>query len=175
MNVQDRIKRLREGGHVQRAHGIPHFGSYDVAAHTWHIGTLLFLLHPNPSLNLVKAVHFHDIAERWVGDIPAIAKWASPTLKAESDRLEDQILGALGVYTALDPEEMQWLRALDLLELFLWCIDQGYMGNGNTNNVIDNIRGWFQEHQRELPVPVYEFWSTFRPEGRTSDREFPGG
>jgi len=173
VNNVARVRRLREGGHTQRAHSIPHHGSYDVAAHSWHLVTLLYVLHPRPSFQLLYAAQFHDVAERWCGDIPAIAKWSSPVLKSESDRLENHVLNELGVLTILQGEDEMWLRACDLLELHLWCLDQINTGNRCVTITLENIHYWFDANKAKVPKPVMDFFLSYSWE-RSSDRTLLG-
>lgn len=121
MNNAIRVQATREAGAVQRFHVARHTHNYDVAQHTFGAVNLLLILHPNPSIELVRAVMWHDVAERWTGDIPATAKWMSEELKAGSDRLEARILGHLGLEQKLNEEEERWLKAVDTLDAWLWC------------------------------------------------------
>lgn len=121
MNNAIRVQATREAGAVQRFHVARHTRNYDVAQHTFGALNLLLILHPNPSIELVRAVMWHDVAERWTGDIPATAKWMSEELKAGSDRLEARILGHLGLEQKLNEEEERWLKAVDTLDAWLWC------------------------------------------------------
>lgn len=153
-----RVRLLREGGHVQRCHNLPHHGEYSVAAHSWHVAILLMVLHPNPSKELLLAALTHDVAERWTGDVPAPAKWASPKLKDHLDALEGGIEIALGIASQLTTEEQRWLKACDLLELELWCMDQIALGNKVALKVQQNITLWYNQNWRSWPEPVRVFY-----------------
>ena len=61
-------------GKIQRFHIVPSVGpTYTVGQHSFNMLVLLFELHPSPSMTLVKAVTHHDLSERYVGDISAVA------------------------------------------------------------------------------------------------------
>lgn len=134
----EQIRSFREAGNVKRVHTIPRVGdiSYTVGAHTFNALTLLYLLHPGPNHQLVRAVLWHDVGERWLGDLPHPAKHYHPALKAPYEEAESAVLERMGVDTDLDDEDKQWLNAIDGLEFWLWCQDQMNMGNKNVVNAL---------------------------------------
>lgn len=115
--------RIYAAGKVRRWHANPalaHIGQTNAD----HIGgciRLLMMLHPNPSLPLIRAVAHHDDGERWVGDLPFDFKRARPEIAAmhgdaERDALTD-VLGA-DVYADLELEDWAWLKMIDRLEAY---------------------------------------------------------
>lgn len=124
-----RIAATREAGTVRRCHIVPHHGQYNIAQHSYGAVSLLLLLHPHPSLNLIKAVQWHDVAERWLGDIPAPAKWTHTELGEAYERAEEELLKRLGLFGELTDLEVAWLKAVDTLELWLWCREEEALGN----------------------------------------------
>lgn len=160
MNVSN-IQALREAGHLSRGHNLRYLGSYDVAQHSWQAVMLLYCLHPNPSPNLVKAVLFHDVGERYVGDLPAPAKWASTELTELHGNLELQAMKSLGVEVELTDEEVSWAKAVDCLELLLWSEDQLALGNRHVVNVHSGLMLWFLHEARKLPPVVIEFVNNY--------------
>ena len=83
-----RLKYLRESGSVERCHCIPHNSSYTVGKHCYDMVVLLMQLFPgDPSTALIKSVLYHDAHERTLGDLPATAKWDSPCLRAEYQKI----------------------------------------------------------------------------------------
>jgi hypothetical protein len=120
MNPEKQVQATREGGRVQRCHVVDHKGLYDVAQHTYGALNLLLLLHPEPSLQLIKAVQWHDVAERWTGDVPATAKWMNPRLREALKLLEEPLMKRFGLHQDLTLQEKEWLAAVDILELWLW-------------------------------------------------------
>lgn len=166
MNVLQKVIALREGGQTMRAHTRPYLGYYDVAMHSYNATNLLFMLYPKePSMDLVKAVMWHDIAERWTGDTPAPAKWASKLLKSLLDSLEEQVyeqLGLLEPFKNLTEDELNWLSAVDLLELYIWSKEQKAMGNSNAEYMTRRIIKLFEERGHKTPTEVTKFFHEFK-------------
>lgn len=164
MNPEELVRCLREAGAVERCHTLPHCGSYTVGQHSFDALSLLLVLHPAPSVALIKAVLWHDVAERWTGDVPAIAKWADPELAELLEASEERILRKLGVQPPreLPVEDCMWLDAVDKLELWLWAKGQLRMGNQNGATVIKNLSPWFE--QNEVPYPVIHLMCHYEEE-----------
>lgn len=156
----ENILALREAGHVKRGHNLRFTGYYDVAQHSWQATMLLYCLHPDPSPNLIKAVMFHDVGERYVGDLPAPAKWASEALAEIHGELELRAMKSLGVEIELTDEEAHWAKAVDLLELYLWSQDQMAFGNQHITQCFDKLRKWFAINMDKLPRQVAAFLDT---------------
>lgn len=160
MNAEN-IRALREAGQVKRGHTVPYIGHYDIAQHTWQAVMLLYCLHPNPSPNLIKAVMFHDVGERYVGDLPAPVKWASAKLADIHGELELRAVKALGVDIELTDDEVAWAKAVDALEFYLWCEDQAAFGNRHIYRARERIQSWFVRYQSSIPPEVSSFVNTF--------------
>lgn len=158
MDIRNRISFLREAGHVQRCHIIPHFGEYDVARHSWHAAMLLGELNPGASKALVWHVLRHDVVERWTGDVPTTAKMMFEALAIGVKAAEETLEGELDLVKkdGLSAEEQQWAKAVDMAELHLWCLDQLAMGNTNVEVLMDNIRTWVDDNRKSIPDPVLE-------------------
>lgn len=162
-NADHLIKAAREGGHVRRCHTVPHHGEYSVGKHSYDALSMLMILHPNPSMNLVKAVLWHDCAERFVGDMPAPAKWLNPSLEAQYEAAEVEAQQASGlVIPELTEEEQNWLDAVDRAELLLWTYDQMFLGNYHCQQFLTATTGWFEANQHRVPEPVLDFVANFR-------------
>lgn len=168
MNI---LHAIREAGRVQRAHVIPHQGSYNVAEHSYNALCILFSLYKKientlPSYNLIQAVMYHDIPERWTGDIPAPVKWYSPKLKKELDRIEDKIFQKFGmsrIFNELTPYEKDWLRFVDLLELYTWCWEQTVAGNGlNVQDTASRVAVVLRDMQGLFPDWAVEYLKTLK-------------
>lgn len=147
---------IREGGHTERMHGVPHLLGCSVAKHSWNMITLLYVLHPSPSRFLVLAAAFHDVAERWSGDTPAPAKkWMNPQLGVELEKVESAVDKALGINFELGIEDKKWLDAVDRLELLMYCADDMATGNMHVFNTYNNClklltEDWVPEEVREF-------------------------
>lgn len=168
-----RVLATREGGAVRRCHAIPHNSTYNIAQHSFGAVSLLLLLHPNPSLALIKAVQWHDVAERWLGDMPSPGKGHDAELAEHYERVEAGLLDRLGLAQDLRVDEREWLKAVDTLELWLWCREEEALGNRNVarmRNACEVALGRLNVEKR-LPVEVVMFYLTAqrKPHMRLSD------
>lgn len=148
---------IREGGQTIRCHTLPYIGPYNVAIHSYNALSLLLLLRPASSLNLIKAILWHDIPERWTGDVPTPAKMADPILRAAMENLEAKVLESLGlgdIFNCLTEEELQWLSAIDLLELYIWSIEQESLGNKLVADLSDRVLKIVDERDGKIPDKV---------------------
>jgi 5'-deoxynucleotidase YfbR-like HD superfamily hydrolase len=123
--TKERILLLRECGNVRRCHTFPHVGEYTVGKHSYDVVMLILVLWPNSSMALVRAALQHDLAERWLGDVPATAKWDHAELaeayrKAEASVETNHALAVPGL-TSLEAHR---LALADRVELYLWAQDQ---------------------------------------------------
>ena len=158
----NQIKFLREGGDVKRCHTFPHHGEYTVGKHSFDALNLLLILHPNPSINLIKAIQWHDVPERFTGDIPATVKWQNPILTRQLELMEENTLiqfGLNGPFEEIDSYDKIWLHAIDKLELWIWAKDQITMGNLHAHDMVSRLNGWFDDN--EIPEPVEEVIATY--------------
>ncbi len=159
MDQITKILSLRASGHVKRWHTLPHFGEQTDAEHSAQALTLLFLLHPDPSVNLIKAMLWHDFAERYAGDVPAPARRENPTFALEYEKAENKFFAEHGlmteVFNQLDEDDWHWLKAIDTLELLLWCHDQMLLGNSHARIVAKRARGYLQSEV--IPAQVKQF------------------
>lgn len=129
------IRRLREAGNVRRGHVLPHNDhGYTDGKHSFDALSILFILHPDPSMPLIKFMLWHDMAERYAGDLPSTARNADRVLADHYSALERQIYRShfpmiADVFHRLTEEDMRWVRAIDSLEFKLWRADQLAAGN----------------------------------------------
>jgi 5'-deoxynucleotidase YfbR-like HD superfamily hydrolase len=154
------IQHRRESGAVERCHTTPHHGSYSVGLHCYNVAQILLCLHPSPSVALVEAALCHDHLERWLGDVPAPAKWKHPMLdegmiQAEDDEATDKA----HELPELDTEEANWLGCADSLELIMWCDDQLALGNQHVAKMRD--KAWQYFRRKELPAEMKMFINSY--------------
>lgn len=154
----ERVKFAREAGAVRRCHTQPTIGSYDVAQHVFGMINLLRVLNPSASLELIWACLAHDHPERWTGDIPRPAKWAGVVDRERLDQVEREILHDTGFEYLLTEEDERWLIGLDILELYLWTLDQLSLGNRNAQKMKERIEKWFTKNSHRVPVAVLDFF-----------------
>ncbi len=166
-----KIRAIREGGGTKRTHTTPHHGSYSVAEHSWNVASLIAILHPNPSTDLILAGMWHDVHERWTGDMPSPIKWCLGNVTRDELRgLEFAIESSLGINFDLSTEDLKWLKACDMLEFWLWCLDQEALGNRNAEEGKKNAAHWFNNHSVDVPVIVQDFTYNYNWQ-RTSDKD----
>lgn len=172
----NQVLAAREGGAVERCHATPHHGTYNNAQHCYGAVSLLLILHPDPSVDLIRAVQFHDVAERWLGDMPATGK--TGPLRTEYEEAEATIQMDLGLMPLLDQESHAWLRAVDLLDLWLWAREQLFLGNFAAEEIRVRCEKALDQ-DRNTPGPVFTLidWIRDLPHQRLSSvfSEIKGG
>lgn len=161
----DKIIAIRAGGNVTRSHTFQYQGTYNVAIHSYNALSMLLVLHKTtpPSLNLIKVVLWHDVHERWTGDLPTPVKWVLPEIESVLKKVEQQIEKKLELFAEeLTEEEQRWLKAIDILEFYIWTVEQVSLGNdsmkGKKNKVIDFINGKFPT----FPIEVITYWKNHK-------------
>lgn len=158
-----RIKFAREAAEVKRCHTIHIIGEYKVGLHVHNMLSMLRILYPDASTDLIWAIHEHDLAERLTGDIPAPSKWAGV---ANVDMLKNyectinQSIYKFDSVQRLTNIEKDWIKGLDMLELFCWTKDQLVMGNSTVQGMKDRIWLFFKTHQQQFPLPVADMFYT---------------
>lgn len=83
--------------------------------------TLLFMLRPEPSMALVRHVLFHDIGERWAGDLPRDFKRANPEAAdqhAETEAEYARLATGRDINLGLTDEERDMAKLVDMLDAF---------------------------------------------------------
>lgn len=159
MTALDQLIELRRAGHVQRCHTWQHLGSYSVAEHCYQCLIILTAFHPDPSPRLLKSVLYHDSAEYVVGDTPAPAKWRSRALREALRALESEVEAELQISFELDTTEELWIKAVDLIEFGMWCIDQLDLGNSLAMPRLATVIEAFNSFQAFPPelTPVVDY------------------
>lgn len=131
LNDSDRLKVAFVGGHVRRWHAADTTTEERVDSHTWGMLAIIHVLHPSPSVELLRAATFHDSpGELFSGDIPYGAKQAFPALGEADKAIGERAETALGVRQHLLPEEAWWLSFADMAQAVLFCRRQ--VGQGNS-------------------------------------------
>ena len=159
LKPEEILKILREAGNVSRCHTIPYSGSYTIAQHCYGAVSILLLLHPKPSVNLVKAVMWHDVHERYLGDVPAPALWSDGEFAKLYDRLAERINKTCGIHSNLNIIERMWLNAVDKMDLLFWAQEQLGMGNHNAAAICGNLASWFKNNK--IPTQCVEMVSNY--------------
>lgn len=162
LSRMQRILAMREASRVERAHTIVHHGTYSNGQHSFDMLTLALELRPETSANMMRAIIYHDLGERWVGDMPHPAKGESPEHAAKGQELEEVIASRLGWQFKLTTAEKRWIRALDRLEFLLWADDQVNLGNRHLEAVLERAHQWFEHNRGETPERILDFLKTYR-------------
>lgn len=154
------IIAAREGSHVRRCHTIPHHGEYTVGKHSYDAVNLLLFLYPGePSINLIKAILWHDLGERWAGDAPYPATLKDEGFAEGYRRVEELGRQEHGIHIPqLTAFEAQWLSAVDKIELYLWAQEQLALGNRMVEEYLEVLWNWFNEKHEQGVLPK-EAWN----------------
>lgn len=147
------IRKLLKAGKTRRWH--TEFvvgGDQTLADHSWGVARILTYLWPDSEHQVIMACLDHDLAEAWLGDIPAPAKESFPEINDAFQKAEAQIEKDLGIrwYCALTTEDRQRIRAADMLESLHFAIAQAGMGNTNFIPVMTKITTMIQTLTTEM-------------------------
>lgn len=77
-------------GQVVRKHTMMNLRAENNSEHGWGCVHVLMTIHPDPGLDLVTAVQYHDFGEKEAGDVPAPTKWSNPEVNAAVEAIETQ-------------------------------------------------------------------------------------
>lgn len=140
------IAEIRRGLRVERMHTKFHHSSYTNGHHSANaamIAYYLCLLNSVLNESISKVLLYmllHDVAESYVGDIPANAKVEHPALKQVLDTIERDwcILHKIPL-PELNEGEKIICKCADLIELGYFCIEEINLGNNHVHEVLENV------------------------------------
>ena len=94
-----------------------------IDGHAGRVARIILMMHPSPSLELVRAALIHDDGESLTGDLPGPFKAAMPPeVGRHFDRAESaEIIDIWGRGFRLTGQEVSWLKFADRLDAFMWC------------------------------------------------------
>lgn len=168
------IEAIRSSGHVRRYHVVPIVGQQTVAEHSAQALSLLLLLHPDPQPDLIRAMLWHDVGERVVGDAPAPGRRRFSYYGHIYDETETTVNEAEHPTAArsianLSTSDQIWLRSIDVLEAIMFCSDQMMLGNTHAKVMRDRCLVWIGAN-RDTPTQIVEFlsWYLNQPGGPRS-------
>lgn len=133
---------LLVGGNTRRFHTMRTITENTVAEHSWGVAALMWVMSGGKcSAVAMMAALTHDVAERYVGDVP------SPTKRALgiSDQLsayEDTILATAQFDYALTEEEARWLKLADCYDGMMFCVRERSLGNLGIRIVYERFRSY---------------------------------
>ena len=151
-----RVLLAIEAGRVKRCHCFPTNSDPTVGLHVFGAVSMLLILCPDPTINMIKALQFHDNAERFLGDLPSPAKVNCPELKEVYEAEEEHILIKYGMRPQLDDRERRWVHAMDLMEFLMFIKHELNLGNKYAQQRFNRICAYVEEIK--MPVPVVEFY-----------------
>lgn len=150
----ERIIAMRNGGQVRRYHVARTVKIQTVADHSHGVACIICAAFDTPSLDLVRAALFHDLAEAVTGDVPATAKWLNPGLERELGYVEDTFNERYRLTPLLSEEEVRILKAADMLELMLWNMEDYQMGNEYANEIVERAFTYLTDNFQSYPPPI---------------------
>ena len=105
--------------------------------------------------------------------MPGPAKMVNDDLGRVYEVVESRVLFQLGLAPGLNAEEQQWLKAMDVLELWLWCREEEALGNRNVSRMrlsCEDIVAKLRVEDR-MPARAAAFYDAARarPHQRLSD------
>jgi len=149
----DRLALLLSGGKVHRYHqdGQPQ----SVSEHTWRMLVILLHFWPLANRSMILAALYHDVAERYTGDIPNPVKRHSPQVAEVVKQMERDFHEHLHISTTseLTVEDQARVSCADYLELCITCKER----HGRRARQIYE-RGVYLvlEHAKALPLDEQE-------------------
>lgn len=160
---QERVKFLREASDVQRLHVIRTIGEYSNGQHTFNMLAMLRLLWPDAPKELIWAILEHDIPERAIGDVPSPAlrnvyQESKNQVSTEEFDVLTELFGETCYFFKDLEEDFNWLKALDLFELYLYAKDQFRLGNKNLETMRIAIEGRFKRDAANIPGPILDLF-----------------
>lgn len=112
------LPEIYEAGFVKRWHTHLMPIEQNLGHHQWGVATIIAVLHPNPSVELLKAALTHDCHEKILGDWPFTAKEENPSLREFEKAYEQKFRYEHNIAYKLEADEQLWLTFADRLESF---------------------------------------------------------
>ena len=140
----DRVEFARQAAYVTRYHVHRYVGDYTSHEHVCNMQNMYLILCPNPTLTGVKLIQWHDAGEYGPGDMPSPAKscFGVGEIMNKIERCVRENYG-LQVEDPV-PQEILWLKSLDITEFFLFCHDQILLGNQFIMPMAVKVRDYIQ-------------------------------
>lgn len=114
-------------GDVARWHAHPdsrlRLSGDTINSHQQRCVDLLMRIYPNASQPLIEAVRYHDEAERWLGDMPYMAKQQFSDLAAAMHEAEYCVAMDYGIPQPKTTFDRKMVKIVDRLDAYLWMLD----------------------------------------------------
>jgi hypothetical protein len=129
-----RLQAAYVGGNTKRWHAEDIIGEQRVSAHTWGMTAIYLILCTEPSVDVLRALVFHDAPEPFSGDIPWFARKAHKGAASADAEISERWFAAVGTGGNPAPhywtnEEYWWIKTLDAAEAYFFSKMQIAMGN----------------------------------------------
>lgn len=176
MRTFDKLLAIRQGGQIRRYHTERMITHQTNAAHQW--GVAMLMLHCFPDLTthtLMLAALMHDVAEGYVGDMPAYAKWRVPALRDGLIKAESEVEDKLGITISLSSQETGVLWYCDYLEAAFFCMEEICLGNRNAVAIFWRLHDRLTQHEMHVrcDYPVLEMLAEVVKNSSTAAPERP--
>lgn len=160
MNTEERLEFMYRGAKTRRYHTEDVLHPQNVAEHSWGVAMLVVMIDPAASKEVLLAALSHDVAEHIVGDVPAPSKRANPALKATLDTLEGSLLAGagLGFADGLTDYEKSVVKAADIIDGMMFCVNERRRGNKDITNVYRNFSSYIHGFPQQGKL-----WESLRP------------
>ena len=131
LTLTQRIACARAGLAVNRCHTVRHTSHYNNGSHTAGMMMLMLQLWPKEFPRLAAYCLCHDIPEAWIGDIPSPVLKFMKGLRGSNNAAETRIFQELKLPNYLDLKtlDLEMLKNCDLMDLWLWCVEEQLAGN----------------------------------------------
>lgn len=160
-DIHSQLDFIYAAGETRRFHTWPVLRQQNVAAHSWHVAMLGFLLYgqdePGITPMFMMALLTHDMAECRSGDIPSPAKRridtmleladTSTSFRQQWNAMEQEIAAQYGFdwEKFLTSEEVRRFKIVDNMEGALYCINERMMGNKLIAECFNNYAKYISE------------------------------
>jgi len=119
------IRKAFLAGFVRRWHTNPDLAHTcdRIDGHAGRVARIILMMHPEPSVELIRAALIHDDGESVVGDVKAPSKDKYPVLFDAFAELESiEIYEMWDVHIdGLNEIDSQWLKFADRLDAYMWA------------------------------------------------------
>ena len=88
-------------------------GSIGTHQHQWQAATWYLLLCPKPTLDLTRAILWHDVAEAYISDVAGPVKQACPALATILAAMEAVVAEDLGLPVVEAERDLAWMKLAD--------------------------------------------------------------
>jgi 5'-deoxynucleotidase len=109
-------------GFVRRWHTNPELAHTNdrIDGHAGRVARIILMLHPKPSVALIRAALIHDDGESVVGDVSAPSKDKYPVI---ADALEEmEYIARCSIWGHCEEfHEHKWLKFADRLDAYMWA------------------------------------------------------